>query len=211
MTRIWTARSAPRRGALWLRPNGAPASDVVPLFNDPASQRGKLVTLRGEALRAVEIRVDDPDIVDRFGIRRYYEMEILTDDSQNNPIVCCVAQLPEGMPLGDNINVGVRVTGFFFKSWAYRLGRSKADGNRRQLAPMLIAKTVKRLPGPAGNRHNTILAGALVAALAVAVIVVLYLRRARRRKEPGWIYPIVFRSTRWTTSSKGAGAPARPC
>ena len=95
------ARRADARRALDQATSGN--SDIVPLFNEPASQRGSLVTLRGDALRAVEIRVDDPDVVERFGIRRYYEVEIVTDDSQNNPLVCCVAELPEGMPLGDDI------------------------------------------------------------------------------------------------------------
>lgn len=157
----------------------AGVSDIVPLFNDPASQRGNLVTVQGEALRAIEIRVDDADVIERFGIRRYYEVEMLTDDSQNNPLVCCVAELPAGMPLGNNIHVGVRVTGFFLKSWAYRPG--EANTTRRQLAPLLVARTLSLVEQPSSSGSGTILSVALLAALAAAAIVMLIIRRADRR------------------------------
>ncbi len=156
------------------------ASDIVPLFNNPASQRGKLITVQGEALRAIEIRVDDPDIVQRFGLRRYYEVEMLTDDSQNNPVVCCVAQLPKGMPLGDNIHEGVRVTGFFFKSWGYQPGAA-ANPRQHQLAPLIVAPTLVRMVPPAGSGQSTLVAGVLLAALVAAAIVMLFIRRADRR------------------------------
>jgi hypothetical protein len=156
----------------------AGVSDIVPLFNDPASQRGNLVTVQGEALRAIEIRVDDADVIERFGIRRYYEVEMLTDDSQNNPLVCCVAALPEGMPLGNNIHVGVRITGFFLKSWAYRPGA--ATSTRRQLAPLLVARTLSVLEQPSSG-SGTLLGIVLLLALTATAIVMLIIRRADRR------------------------------
>ncbi|MEX2113776.1 MAG: hypothetical protein WD845_11360 [Pirellulales bacterium] len=169
-------RSAARRS---LERAAAGASDVVPLFNDPAGQRGKLVTVQGEALRAIEIRVDDPDIVQRFGIRRYYEVEMLTDDSQNNPVVCCVAQLPPGMPLGNNIHEGVRVTGFFLKSWGYRPGGAIAG--QHQLAPLIVAGTLSRIAPPAADGSGAWIAGGLLVALVAAAIVMFFIRRADRR------------------------------
>ncbi len=178
-SKLKPAQRAAARRALEQAEQGS--SDVVPLFNDPTSRRGALVTLRGEALRAVEVRVDDPDVVRRFGIRRYYEVEMLTGDSQNNPIVCCVVQLPDGMPLGDNISVGVRVTGFFLKSWAYRLGRPGQATDRRQLAPLVIAKTLTRLPQPEVIGSGNVVAAVLAVALLGALVVVWRLRRADQR------------------------------
>jgi hypothetical protein len=170
-----SARAAARRG---LAQAELGSDDVVGLFNEPQSQRGKLFTLRGEALRAIEVRVDDPDIVSRFGIHHYYEVEIVSGDSQNNPIVCCVAQLPEGMPLGDDIREGVRVTGFFLKSWSYNLGR---DRGRQQLAPLLVAKTLDRIAAPAPRGPSAAVAVALVAALVATVALLWYVRRGDRR------------------------------
>jgi hypothetical protein len=172
------ARQAARRA---LASAQEETSDVVLLFNEPAIGRGQLVTLRGEALRAVEVRVDDADIASRFGIRRYYEVEIVTSGSQNNPIVCCVAQLPEGMPLGDSIRAAVRVTGFFLKSWAYSVERDDREQTRRQLAPLVIAKTLKLLPRPAERGYGTSVAVALCGALGAAAAVLWYIRRGDRR------------------------------
>jgi hypothetical protein len=157
------------------------ADDVVPLFNDPAAQRGKLFVLPGEALRAIEVRVDDPDIVKRFGIDHYYEVEIVTADSQNNPIVCCVAELPPNMPLGESIHENVRVTGFFLKSWAYETPESSSGGakrsNRQQLAPLVLAKSVEVLGDPVPEPTSPVWAIAVAAAVVVFAAAAWFVKR----------------------------------
>ncbi len=174
------------------------ASDVVPLFNDPASQRGRFLVLQGEALRAIEVRVDDPDIVKRFGIDHYYEIEIVTPDSQNNPLVCCVARIPSAMPLGNEIHEHVQVAGFFLKSWAFNSRRGdplrnnselsgKTDAQRepqeRQLAPLLIGPTIEVLTPPRfqAPTQSLQLAGGLLVVLAGFGVAMWYVRRADRR------------------------------
>jgi hypothetical protein len=171
----------------------AGASDVVPLFNVPATQRGRFLVLQGEALRAIEVRVDDPDIVKRFGIDHYFEIEIVTPDSQNNPLVCCVARIPHTMPLGNEIHESVQVAGFFLKSWAFdthrglRAGEAepagKATTKERQLAPLLIAPTIEvltpvRFQAPT---HSLQLAAGLLVVLAGFGVAMWYVRRNDRR------------------------------
>ncbi|NLE37690.1 MAG: hypothetical protein GX621_06655 [Pirellulaceae bacterium] len=126
---------------------------VEPLFNDPASQRGRLAMLSGHVRRALRVRVDDPDIRRRFGIDHYYELYLYTDDSQGNPLVFCVRELPEGMPTGEGPDYieSVTVPGFFMKSWAYASGQTladeidaqdatKAEPPALQVAPLLIGR-----------------------------------------------------------------------
>jgi hypothetical protein len=167
------------------------ASDVVPLFNEPAAQRGKLFVLNGEALRAIEVRVDDPDIVKRFDIHHYYEIELITPDSQNNPIVCCVAEVPPGMPLGVSIHEGVRVTGFFLKSWAFdtpdtKSGAASSGAKRKQLAPLLVARSIEWQPSRAALPPQSIkLAIGLVAVLAALAAAMLYVHYSDRRARAG--------------------------
>jgi hypothetical protein len=178
------ARAAARRA---LERAQSDADDVVGLFNEPAEQRGKLFVLRGEALRAVEIRVDDPDIVKRFGIDHYYEVEIVTADSQNNPIVCCVTELPADMPLGESIHENVAVTGFFLKSWAFDAQKSAdsssspSEPKRQQLAPLVIAKTVQVLGSPQPEPQSPILAIGIVVAILIGAVVLWRVRRGDRR------------------------------
>ncbi|MBN1587988.1 MAG: hypothetical protein JW888_00570 [Pirellulales bacterium] len=116
---------------------------VVPLFNDPARQHGKLVMFSGTVRRALRVRVEDPDIRRRFGIDHYFELSLFPRDSQGNPLVFCVLDVPKNMPLGDGPEYSepVTVAGFFLKSRAYRsaLVCAAADGNAPlQLAPLLI-------------------------------------------------------------------------
>jgi len=163
------------------------ADDVVPLFNEPAEQRGKLFVLTGEALRAVEVRVDDADIRERFGIDHYYEVDLVTANSQNNPVVCCVAQLPPQMPLGESIHENVRVTGFFLKSWAFDSRKSSlaesppGKASRRQLAPLLVARTVQVVEPPEFGPPNLTLVAGLVVAVVVFAFLMWQMRRGDRQ------------------------------
>jgi hypothetical protein len=160
--------------------------DVVPLFNEPAAQRGRLLLLSGEALRAIEVRVNDPDIVGRFGIDHYFEVEIVTEDSQNNPIVCCLAALPSDMPLGDSIHENVSVSGFFLKSWAFDAQRTSGlaapgDSKRQQLAPLLIGKTLRVIKPPSLAPQSPTLVIGIVVAILLGAALMWQMRRAERR------------------------------
>lgn len=149
---------------------------VEPLFNRPQSQRGRLVELTGTARQAIMRRVEDRDIVERFGIDHYFEMQVFTGDSQDNPLTFCVRELPPGFPQGERITESVRIAGFFFKKWGYR---SSADPDAtkpgmvlRQLAPLLIGREpVWIKPEPADQRF----ANGVFLVLFVVLTVVLWL------------------------------------
>ncbi len=177
-------RQAARRALASAKRN---ASDIVPLFNQAQAQRGKLFVVRGEALRAIEVRIDDPDIVSRFGLRHYYELDVFTPDSQNNPLVCCVAELPSGMPEGDDIRENVCITGFFLKSWAFDATSLRNSPSaqkkpvRQQLAPLLVAKSVEWFPKSDTRTQSVSVAVGLIVILVLGTALVFYLRRADRR------------------------------
>ncbi len=117
--------------------------------------------------------VANQDIVERFGMARYYEIELFTPDSQNNPIVVCTSTLPAGFPRGDQISEPIEVAGFFFKSWAFAPRRpATASGGEPpiQLAPLLISGSIRWTPAapPRANPLAGVAAGLLfVVALAV--------------------------------------------
>jgi hypothetical protein len=138
---------------------------VAPLFLAADSQVGRLVAFDGMARRAARIEVgvspegEPSDIVRRFGIDHYYELELFTDDSQNLPVVFCARELPLGFPTGNDIRQPVRVAGFFFKSWRYQpLGAGAsaeaAAGQAAQpplIAPLLIGPAPLPLPVEQGR------------------------------------------------------------
>lgn len=152
-------------------------SDVVGLFNQPESQHGQLKLLEGICRRAIEIHVDDSDIVQRFGIRKYFEIELFTSDAQSNPITVCTLSLPKQLPRGDNLYERVRLAGFFFKTWSYPL-TSIADApnprrsgqSKNQLAPLLIAPRVTWLSSaPAPSTFSATVAVLLIGLISVAL------------------------------------------
>ena len=154
---------------------------VVPLFNQPASQRGRLVALRGTARRVVRIGVGDEDIRERFGIDHYYTIYLFPEDAQHNPVVFGVRELPPGMPTGDGPEYGeyCEVAGFFFKSWAYR-APSAARGpdapggvHRVQFAPLLIGRQPVWFPRQPPARNA--LFGAIAGGLFVVVLLGIWL------------------------------------
>lgn len=120
---------------------------VVPLFNAPEAQHGKLFALTGTARRALLVKLDpqrEAAEIRRLGADHYYQVEIFTQDSQGNPLVFCVRELPAGMPQGPEIYETVRIPGFFFKTWAYRLQPSEGQPEPgHQLAPMLVGNQLQ--------------------------------------------------------------------
>jgi hypothetical protein len=169
---------------------------VVPLFNDPASQIGRLVELFGTAWRVKEIHLDrtlDADIIARFGFDHYYEVYLFTDESQNNPLTFCVRQLPEGMPYGNLPHYGetVRVAGFFFKTWSYGVLKltdpALQPGDPKtlqQLSPLLIGNSLVWYPAP--QAADNMLTGWMVGGVCVLLMLVIWLmawhdRRHERR------------------------------
>jgi hypothetical protein len=163
---------------------------VVPLFNQPKTQVGRLVVLTGNARRVVPIRVSKHTTAQRLGIDQYYEIYLFTEDSQSNPLVFCVRQLPPGMPTGEGGQYGERVTiaGFFFKTWAYRRAAQDDPGKTQwQLAPLLIGREpvwMPQRPVESDPMYGAIAGGLFVLALAAVVLLVwLYGRRDREARK----------------------------
>ena len=142
----------------------------------------------GTARRAIEIRVDDVDIRERFGLEHYYEIELVTPDSRGNPIAFCVLELPPGMPTGDDLYESIRATGFFLKTWSFRTAQSaEAEPGtvRKQLAPLLIGRDVMRLTNEAAPDESRGFTVAIVAAFVAGVFAVAWwLHRDAGRKKP---------------------------
>jgi hypothetical protein len=179
----------------WTNRQGQQQYSVVPLFNEPATQRGRLVELTGVARRVEEVPVGDPNIIARFGVDRYYQVSLVTDDSQSNPLTFCVRQLPQGMPYGNLPHYGemVRVAGFFFKTWSYGVLKmadpalQPGDPKKvRQLSPLLIGRSLVWYPAP--KPVESTLPNALIGGLFLLVMVVVWLLAWRgRRRERKWL------------------------
>lgn len=127
-------------------------SSVAPLFLLPELETGRLVYIEGVARRAVAINVASEHAPARSpaSAATYYEVEVFTADSENLPVVCCVAELPPQFPTGDAIREPVSVAGFFFKQWVYRSRQAgeaaKSPRRRGAQAPVVIGPSLLWTP-----------------------------------------------------------------
>lgn len=158
----------------------------VQLDRQPEAYRGRLVTIGG-VVRSAKL-VDAPE--NGFGVRRYYQLWLQPQRGSPELMVVYALHLPEGFPLGPQLNDACTATGFFFKRWAYQ-----AQGGVTT-APLVLARTVDwqppppapQPPAPVGQQ----IAWTVLAALIVAVVIVGFFvvrgraaGRARRRTNDG--------------------------
>ncbi len=140
-------------------PRGLPA-----LFSAPAAQRGRLVRLAGMVQRVVRVPVDDAAVAARLGADHFFEIDLMAEGSQGNPLVFCTLDLPAGMPLVEQPSSGeqVDVTGFFFKTWQYPVKLSQAEKDAspgstwaRQPAPLVIGPAPLWKPAAQEKKSST--------------------------------------------------------
>ncbi len=169
-------------------------ADFVALMERPESHRGELFSFRGVARRAVKVQVTDRDTVERFGFDHYYEVTVFFDlggelklhdrKVATYPIVFCVRQLPDGMPMGENIAETVTAPGFMFKLWSYTTGITDRGGSAvPMVSPLLIGQTVawSRPAQDRGFSFGPFAAATLAAVLAACALLGWHFRRKERQ------------------------------
>jgi hypothetical protein len=169
-------------------PPGRP-TDIVPLI-DPArkwfaAHRGDEVVIAGTVRRATRIAIDEPARRAEVGADHYWELFVFVPTpplsvdgtlQDSFPVVCCVRELPAGMPTGDGISEAVVVAGFALKRYAYPLadaviGDEVRRGQRRE-TPLVLGRRAVWQPRPATRAASDLLFAAF-AALAAAVAAAL--------------------------------------
>lgn len=189
----------------------------VQLFEQPAHYRGKLVTVRGVAKRAFNMKAPKNDV----GIDGYHQIWLFPQGGPMSPIVVCALEVPDGFPNSrlpegkfKNISAEIEATGFFFKNWAY------STGNEILSAPMLMAKTIEWKKPSAANQANTrprVSVGVMVAAVvgvAILAVIFAYLsgrpkRLAHEADTPAALEPAALRSLEALDSGGDIGAVLR--
>ncbi len=135
---IWNIRDP--RGSMVVERQSYP---VESLFNDPIAQRGQLFWLTGQAKRIVPVPIEDDFIRSKYGIDKYYNIYLFTNDSDDNPLVILTLELPSGVKTGDGpgYSYDLSMPCFFFNTWMYK-HQVDTKGKTLQLAPLLIAPKV---------------------------------------------------------------------
>ena len=163
---------------------------VVPLFHDSEASRGRLVAFEGVARQVQKVVIDEPEIRQRYGIDHYYQVSLFTADSGVNPVIFCVLELPPDMPVGarDRYGEKIRVAGFMFKLWSYRIDiprgadEDSKTGRMRQRAPLLVARDLLWYPAPPPPPRSSLAAVIGLGFLAAATLLGWWaLRRSDHR------------------------------
>lgn len=169
-----------------------------------AAHRGEPVTITGIVRKATKIVIDEPYRREQLGTDHYWELFVFVNtpliridgqDQDTYPIVCCVRDLPPGMPTGDSISEGVRIDGFALKRYGYPLadvsiissqGDREEKGKRRETA-LLVARRAEWRKPPSTAEASSVLSwifAGLGAAIAAAVLYGVWSsNRAARRAE----------------------------
>lgn len=171
----------------------------VDLFQNPEVWQGELVTLKGY-VRRVLTHPADPTL---FNGQPLHELWLYTRDSQHIPTVVVTPTLPRDFPVNADLIDSITVTGCFYRMYVYR-GQSET----RQ-APLVLAGRIQWQPSPqhvlnlvregkipsdaqivAMARANdprrlsdTVVLGASVLAVVIAMAVFGRVQRDRRRRE----------------------------
>jgi hypothetical protein len=162
------------------------------------SHRGDPVVIEGNAMKATRVAIDEPYLRKFVGSDHYWEVFVFVETPlldvngrmQNTyPIVCCLRELPPGMPSGDRIGERVRVAGFALKRYAYPFDDPRPDasgeapeGPSRRVTTLVVGPSPEWFPPASQDATQPIWVIAAVAALvALAAIVgvgVLYGNRS---------------------------------
>lgn len=175
---------------------------VVLLFRNPEECRGSLVRLVGTAKRIVPTLVSDVEVRERIGVERYYQIYLYTPDSQGNPVVVCVPELPPGMPSGTETDFAVDLTvdAFFYKLWAYEAVAPPIDDGeggtdegsvadsaletKPRYAPLLIGQVVRWEAREDFGRPNQPGFGTLTTIVLLLLLCAWFYVRFSRKSRP---------------------------
>jgi hypothetical protein len=170
-------------------------TDILPLLDVRQkwfeTHRGDPVLIEGIARKATRITVDEAFRRRQIGADHYWELEVFVDTApfedkgkvrDRFPVVCCVRELPTGMPSGDSIAEEVSVPAFAFKRYSYPLqdvfisssqGDSRTAGERIY-PPLVIGRRVAWRPAPSVKGATDILFWIFSAIIGVVAAFVAY-------------------------------------
>jgi hypothetical protein len=155
------------------------------LMQFPQKFRARLIRLNLNVRRVLTYDVEDDN---PLGVKRLYEIWGFTDDSKAWLYCVVTTHLPEGMPLGAEVEEQGRFVGYFFKLQGYLEAGAKPRAAALR-APLVVGRftrytAISPQPRPVANPWDWSLLGGLGAlgACAVWAIVAAAHRRALRRR-----------------------------
>ena len=105
----------------------------VDMLRHPNEFRGQPVFLAGHVQQTLEYDAGE----NPYGIEKLYETWLYTDGSQTHPTVIVFLEKPAILPIGGEMVDGIRVAGFFLKTYLY-----PSQDNHTRRVPLILARSV---------------------------------------------------------------------
>jgi hypothetical protein len=135
---LWTEHQS--RAQLESRAKKNPSFGELMQF--PRKYRARPVRLDLNVRRVLEVEAEEDN---PLGVKHLYEIWGFTDDSKAWLYVVVTAHLPEGMPIGAEVDERARFAGYFFKLQGYYEAGAKPRAPPMR-APLLIGRLEKTSP-----------------------------------------------------------------
>jgi hypothetical protein len=115
------------------------------LFANPSKYRGEVVHFEGKLKKLRQFKAQSMAV--QGGALQYYEGYMEVGATRDDPLFIQITELPPGLKPGDNLDMPVAFSGYFYKIFRYTAVDTKKT-HKDRLAPLAIGHTV-RLLGPA--------------------------------------------------------------
>lgn len=150
--------------------------EIAPFLVKPAEHHGDLYRLQARVKRITPVAIDDPELEERFGFDRYYQLDMVIglgnqevrlakgpDDKEAPvvknafPLVCCVKELPKSLLAvveRREINEDVEFEAFYFRLWSFqsamlnRFAVEQGTGEDGEVDQKKVDAARRRQPSP---------------------------------------------------------------
>ena len=169
------------------------------LVQNPNSNFGERVRMRGVVRTCTAVPQADDDIRDRLGISRHYQLMLFPDldgatiivknqngkqlDYRRFPVTVCCRELPAAMSPADIERRAFVVEGFFFRFWKYQSEKTDEAGASGQISPLVIANRLIPVDVQS-DRMDSILLIFVLAVIGGFAALVYGFRIADKKRKP---------------------------
>lgn len=171
------------------------------LMKNAKSNFGDQAKIKGVVRSATEVFISNPDIKQRLGVSKYFQLMMFPDldggkvvvknksgedlEYRRFPITVCCLELPEGMTAQDVERKPLVVDGFFYRFWKYQSDLTDTAGTSGQVSPLIMAKTATTIESQEGQLNFILLVFMSMLIVGVAILIGYYRVVDRRQKSHG--------------------------
>ncbi|MDA7951067.1 MAG: hypothetical protein MPJ24_06215 [Pirellulaceae bacterium] len=135
-----------------------PQIEFRTLYEEHRGAHGKEFEIAGVVRRVTKVAVEEETLQEKLG-KAYYQIDLFMElgdlqvvlDREKElvyrrryPVTVCLRELPEGLSVGENLSVDLKVRGFYYRWWAYPAPFvSRVSEDRLAVSPLFIGSSAE--------------------------------------------------------------------